>query len=58
VDVERIEGQDGDRIERERALASDRGVDVPLESRDPDAMPADVPGSGRKSSKDKPKRGI
>jgi stress response protein YsnF len=58
VDVERIEGQGSDRIERERALASDRGVDVPLEPRDPDAMPADVPGTGRKSSKDKPKRDI
>jgi uncharacterized protein (TIGR02271 family) len=54
VDVERIEGQGGDRMERERAVASDRGVDVPLESRDPDAMPA----SERKSSKDKPKRDI
>jgi uncharacterized protein (TIGR02271 family) len=58
VDVERIEGQGSDRIERERALASDRGVDVPLEPRDPDAMPPDVPGTGRKGSKDKPKRNI
>ncbi|HWI79859.1 MAG TPA: YsnF/AvaK domain-containing protein [Ramlibacter sp.] len=58
VDVERIEGQGTDRTERERALASDRSADVPLESRDPDALGTEVPATGRKTSKVKPKRNI
>ena len=59
VDVERIEGQGTDQMERERALASGRSsADIPPQARDPDAMPADVPPTGRKSSKGKPKRNI